>query len=92
MIDVAIPSDSNIRKKKHEKLEKYQGLKKKVKKDVGIEGSSATSGDWSTLDSDPQTRRIAPADPNNNIIVLCPEDCSRALRGTVFFILLPLNF
>ncbi|MGZ7254081.1 hypothetical protein ACXWO5_10720, partial [Streptococcus pyogenes] len=26
VIDVAVPNDSNIRKKEHEKLEKYQGL------------------------------------------------------------------
>ena len=26
VIDVAIPSDSNIRKKEHEKMERYQGL------------------------------------------------------------------
>ncbi len=32
VIDVAIPSDSNIRKKEHEKLEKYQGLKEELEK------------------------------------------------------------
>lgn len=26
VVDLAIPSDGNIRKKKHETLEKYQGL------------------------------------------------------------------
>lgn len=32
MIDVAIPSNSNIRKKEHEEPEKYQGLSKEPKK------------------------------------------------------------
>ena len=32
VIDVAIPSDSNIKKKEHEKLEKYQGLKEELEK------------------------------------------------------------
>ena len=32
VIDVVIPSDSNIRKKEHEKLEKYQGLKEELEK------------------------------------------------------------
>ena len=30
VIDVAIPSDSNIKKKEHEKLEKYQGLREEL--------------------------------------------------------------
>ena len=40
VIDVAIPADANIRKKEHEKIEKYQGLKEqleqmwKIKADV----------------------------------------------------------
>ena len=36
VIDVAIPSDSNIRKKEHEKLEKYQGLKEQLEKMWGM--------------------------------------------------------
>ena len=32
VVDVAIPSDGNIREKEHEKLEKYQGLKEALKK------------------------------------------------------------
>ena len=32
MIDVALPSDSNIRKKECEKLEKYQGLKEELER------------------------------------------------------------
>ena len=30
LLDVTIPSDSNIRKKEHKKLEKYQGLKQEL--------------------------------------------------------------
>lgn len=32
VVDIAIPSDGNIRKKEHEKLEKYQGLKEELEK------------------------------------------------------------
>lgn len=32
VIDVAIPRDGNIRKKEHEKLEKYQGLREELEK------------------------------------------------------------
>lgn len=32
VIDIAIPSDGNIRKKKYEKLEKYQELKEEFEK------------------------------------------------------------
>ena len=39
VIDVAIPSDSNIRKKEHEKLEKYQGLKKELEKMWGVKAT-----------------------------------------------------
>ncbi|KAF7642863.1 hypothetical protein LDENG_00249420 [Lucifuga dentata] len=30
VIDVAVPADSNIRKKEHQKIEKYQGLKEEL--------------------------------------------------------------
>ena len=36
VVDVAIPSDSNIRKKEHEKLEKYQGLREELEKMWGV--------------------------------------------------------
>ncbi|TWW62748.1 hypothetical protein D4764_04G0013950 [Takifugu flavidus] len=39
VIDVAIPSDSNIRKKEHEKLEKYQGLKEEMERMWGIKAT-----------------------------------------------------
>ena len=32
VIDVAVPSDSNIKKKEYEKLEKYQGLKEELER------------------------------------------------------------
>ncbi|KAI3377775.1 hypothetical protein L3Q82_008918 [Scortum barcoo] len=32
VIDVAIPSDNRIRKKEHEKLEKYQGLREQLER------------------------------------------------------------
>ncbi|CAL9694852.1 unnamed protein product [Knipowitschia caucasica] len=32
VVDVAIPSDGNIRKKEHEKLEKYQGLREELER------------------------------------------------------------
>ncbi len=36
VINVVIPSDSNIKKKEHEKLEKYQGLKEELEKMWGV--------------------------------------------------------
>ncbi|TDH07510.1 hypothetical protein EPR50_G00106860 [Perca flavescens] len=40
MIDVAIPSDSNIKKKKHEKLEKYQGLREELEYVLAVQLTS----------------------------------------------------
>ncbi|TWW59398.1 hypothetical protein D4764_06G0009280 [Takifugu flavidus] len=53
VIDVAIPSDSSIRKKEHKKLEKYQGLKEETE-NVGHEGNSGPSSDWDTRGSNTQ--------------------------------------
>ena len=39
MIDVAIPSDSNIKKKEHEKIEKYQGLKEELERMWGVKAT-----------------------------------------------------
>ncbi|TWW53461.1 uncharacterized protein LOC130519722 [Takifugu flavidus] len=36
VIDVAIPNDGNIRKKEHEKLEKYRGLKEEMERMWGM--------------------------------------------------------
>ena len=32
VVDVAVTNDSNVRKKEHEKLEKYQGLKEELER------------------------------------------------------------
>ena len=32
VIDIAVPSDSNIKKKEYEKLDKYQGLEEKLER------------------------------------------------------------
>jgi len=77
MIAVAIPSDSNINKKEHKKLETYQGLKEEVKRMyVGTEGSCGTSGNRHTQGQDLQTGRMASADPGNYNRGLCPEERS----------------
>ncbi len=73
VIDVAIPSDSNITKKEQEKHEKYRGLKEKLEKMSGVKVTSA-SGDWSTGGCDSQTSRVAQADPRYNIWGLCREE------------------
>ena len=39
VVDVVIPSDSNIRKKEHEKLEKYQGPKEELERMWGVKAS-----------------------------------------------------
>ncbi|TWW57464.1 hypothetical protein D4764_07G0001830 [Takifugu flavidus] len=39
VIDVAISSDSNIRKKEHEKLEKYQELKEEIERMWGMKAA-----------------------------------------------------
>ena len=40
MVDVAFPS--NIRKKEHKKLEKYQGLKEELEKMWGVKAAVVT--------------------------------------------------
>ena len=53
VIDVVVPSDSNIRKKEYEKLEKYQGLKEELEGGtVKSEGQSGPSGGRSTQGCD----------------------------------------
>ena len=44
VVDVAIRSYSNIRKRKHNKLEKCQGLKEEAGQDVGVKPSMAPVG------------------------------------------------
>lgn len=43
LIDVAIVSDSNIRKKEHEKIKKYQG-QRGAREEVEIEGNNGPCG------------------------------------------------
>uniref|UniRef100_A0A8C5DHN0 PiggyBac transposable element-derived protein domain-containing protein n=1 Tax=Gouania willdenowi TaxID=441366 RepID=A0A8C5DHN0_GOUWI len=74
VVDIAIPSDFNIRKKEHEKLEKYQGPG--VGENLEGEGISGARGHWGTRGSDPQTGGVAPADPRKYIRHLGPEKCS----------------
>lgn len=39
MVDVTISNDSNIRKTKHEKLKKFQGLNEELEKMWGVKAS-----------------------------------------------------
>ena len=39
VVDIAVPSDFNIRKKEHEKLEKYQGLREELEKAWKVKAS-----------------------------------------------------
>ena len=77
VIDVTIPSDSNIKKKGHKKLKKYQALKKEVEKmdevkatqvQVVIRAETGKNGS--------PTGRMTPADPRNT---------SRDPRGAQFY-------
>ena len=44
IIDVVTPSDSNIRKKEHENLEKYKCLKEELERMWGVKASVVTGG------------------------------------------------
>jgi len=70
VIDLAIPSDSNFKRKQCEKVEKYQGLNKKVFLKKVWELKKAVLP--VVIGNDPQTGRMAPANPRNN----SPEQCS----------------
>lgn len=58
VIDVAISSDSNIRKKEHETLE----AEKRAREDTEGDGNSSSCGNQNTWDTDPQTGRVSPAE------------------------------
>ncbi|KAF7661263.1 hypothetical protein LDENG_00265660 [Lucifuga dentata] len=60
MINVAIPSDGNIKKKE-------QGLNRRIGLNVEGEVHSGPSNNRSTRGYDPQNGRVAPADSRNNI-------------------------
>lgn len=64
MTDVTIPTDNSIRKKEHEKLKKYHGLKRGARDDVGGEGKS---GGWNAWGCDLQARRVGPTHSRNNV-------------------------
>lgn len=84
MIDVAISSDGNIRKKEHEKLKKIPRAERKARKDVKGEGKSGPPSNQKTWGCDPQTGRVATADSRSKIQDLCPEACSSmSSRDTV---------
>lgn len=74
MIDIAIPSDSNIKKKEYKKLKKYQVLRKYLDK-MG-EGNSGSHSNRSTLGSYPQTGRAAPEHPRSDTRDICSEESS----------------
>lgn len=65
VIDVTIPSHSDIKKRGH-KLDIYQWLNEKAIKNVDSEGHSSTSGIGALCAITP-TERVASADSRNNI-------------------------
>ena len=66
VVDVAIPSDSNIRKEEHKNIKKYQWLKKGARLNMGSKGISDTSGDRSTWGCNPQDGKVAPTNSRSN--------------------------
>lgn len=62
VVVVEIPSDSDIRKKEHKKLNKYQGLKKEIAEVLESQSIDCPSGQWSTWCFNPRTGRVAPTD------------------------------
>ncbi|KAF7642936.1 hypothetical protein LDENG_00248050 [Lucifuga dentata] len=67
VIDVTVPADSNIRKKEHQKMEKYQGLKEELERTWKVKSKVGPVAHWSARGCDPQTGRVAPRDSRNNI-------------------------
>lgn len=59
-IEVMIPSDSNIRKKDHEKCTGFKSMKNelKKKKDVGGKIQLGFCHNWRNSDCNPQTGRV----------------------------------
>lgn len=53
--DVAIPAESNMRKKDQEKMVKYKGAERVARTDVEDESQSGPGRDRSMRDCDPQT-------------------------------------
>ena len=67
VVDVVIPSKGNIRMTEHEKLEKYQGLKEELEKNVEYEGNKGASSDRGTGSCNPQAGLVSPAKTRDNI-------------------------
>ena len=70
MIDIVVPSDSNIKKKEYEKLEKYQGLKEELERMWKVKAKvvPVVIGALGAV-----SRKL---EEWNNIRTLCPEECS----------------
>lgn len=66
VIHVDILTDSNIRKKEHEKLRKKARAERRSRNGVGSKGNS---GNWSTGGRDPQTTRVAPVSTTSEVSV-----------------------
>lgn len=69
-----IQSNSNIKMKEHEKLEKILGVESRTyKKDLESEANSGASSNGSICGFDPQTGRVAPTDSGIKMRNLYPE-------------------
>lgn len=69
MIDVAIPANSDIRKKEHEKIKKVPGVGRTTEGAAESKVQSGPRGTRSFWSFDPQTERVArsnPAEPANS--------------------------
>lgn len=79
-MDVAIPSDGNVRKKEHEELEKYQGLKEELEKAWRVKTTVApvVIGELGG-GSGPQAGAVAATDPWKHDRHLGPGD-TRTLK------------
>lgn len=72
VIDVALPGDSCTRKKKYEKIEKYQGLKKELEGMWEVKAKEVPMLVGALRAVTPRAGRAALTDPRNDIRSLCP--------------------
>ena len=77
VIDVTSSRDSNIKKKEHKILKKYQGLKEEVGKMWEVKAAVVPVVNECC---DSQTGRVAPTDSGNTVRDLCPEEKSSRNR------------
>lgn len=77
VIDVAIPSDINIRKKEYKKLEKYQRLREEKMWRMKATVVPVVFGAL----SDPQARTVVPVDHRINIQDICPKERSPSAQN-----------